>query len=222
MSTSMLSVAVASCRASLAATRVKRMVPVSARRLTELFTVPMTPSSRTFRKPPRSQPAQQGAGLPNLAHSEASADQATAPQKLAATSGALWTIQSAQWFALHCASSAGTCRQKRCIFAKCSREMLRSIQAKKVSTAVSRERKSVRAAMRAEGLMPAVAERSPGGMVPAALPGPWVPTRSSIICEGYLPKNKRKVPRRRQLLPVRVNWPTATSRTLCLRRCRSR
>mmetsp|Transcript_24519 Transcript_24519/g.77392 ORF Transcript_24519/g.77392 Transcript_24519/m.77392 type:complete len:224 (-) Transcript_24519:202-873(-) len=223
MSTSMLSVAVASCSAILAASRVKRIVPVSATRLTAPFTVPMNPSSRALRKPPWPQPPQQGGdGLLNLRQTRGSSDRWTARQKLVLTSRWPWIAQASQWCWVHCPPPAGASMQNLCIFAMCSRAMLRSIHAKKVSTPVTRERKRVMKTTTVEALMPAVAERSPGGMVPAARPRPRVPQRSSMSWEGYFPKKRRKVLRRRQLLPVRVNCPTATSRTVCLLRCRSR
>mmetsp|Transcript_4192 Transcript_4192/g.11587 ORF Transcript_4192/g.11587 Transcript_4192/m.11587 type:complete len:229 (+) Transcript_4192:1345-2031(+) len=77
MSTSMLSVAVARLSAYLAASKVHRMVPVSATRLTELFSVAKNPSSNVLKNPPWLQPPQQGGSFPNFLHTWASSDHST-------------------------------------------------------------------------------------------------------------------------------------------------
>mmetsp|Transcript_36068 Transcript_36068/g.81494 ORF Transcript_36068/g.81494 Transcript_36068/m.81494 type:complete len:371 (+) Transcript_36068:1259-2371(+) len=222
ISTSMLSVAVASCSAYFAARRVKMMVPMSATRLTILLTVASAPSSYTLWKPAWPQPPQHGGCFPNFPHIPASVDQAMSWQNVRPTLPWRWAAHVSQDSNVHCDSMGGALMQNCCIFPKCSSAMLRSIHAKNVSRPVTKDRNNVSPIMIVDVLTPAFAERSDGGIGPAEQPTSSLPTKSSISCEGYFPKKSLKLARLRHALPVMVNWPTATSLAMCLRRCLSR
>mmetsp|Transcript_28822 Transcript_28822/g.91865 ORF Transcript_28822/g.91865 Transcript_28822/m.91865 type:complete len:271 (+) Transcript_28822:1240-2052(+) len=118
MSTSMLSVAVARLNAYLAASSVKRIVPVSATRLTMVLKVARTPSSMALMKPPCAQPPQQGASFLYFVHSIASVTHETWLQKVVLTPMCFFTAQVSQWSCVHCPAMLGAEMQNCCIFAK--------------------------------------------------------------------------------------------------------